>query len=98
VIHEVILKDPTKRIEPPEEALRVSAVADLVFLRIEEYAETSDGVTTNILSEFTVSLPALREALDLIRHDVDREELRATDKNGNVEAHLNGVRYSVMPL
>jgi hypothetical protein len=97
MIHEITFADPAEPMSPPETVLRVSAVDDLAFIAILSLKGDREG-THKIKAEMTVSLPALREALDLLRHDVDRENCRPADGKTTRSAKLDGVRFGMMPL
>ena len=97
MIYEITLADPAEPMAPPETVLRVSAVEDLAFVAILKLKDDREG-THKILAEMTVSLPALREALDLLRHDVDRENCRPKDGPKTYAAKLDGIRFGLMPL
>jgi hypothetical protein len=98
MIHEITLADPSEPMAPPEKVLRVSAVQDLAFIDILRSEGDGKVETLTTITSMTVSLPALREALDLLRHDVDRENCRPADGKTTRSAKLDGVRFGLMPL
>ena len=98
MIHEITLVDPTEPVSPPERILRISAVEDLAFIDIGRSEGDGKTETLEIVASMTVSLPALREALDLLRHDVDREHQRPKDGKTTYSARIDGPRFGVMPL
>ena len=98
MIHEITLADPAEPIAPPEKVLRVSAVEDLAFIDIVRSDGDGKSETFTTLASMTVSLPALREALDLLRHDVDRENQRPRDGKTTRSARIDGQRIGLMPL
>ena len=83
-------------------ALDLTAIDDAVFVRLS-YDETGDDKTTTVrhTREITVSLPALRQALDLLACDAAREHLRPTDPNlesGEKLPRLGGTRFVSVPV
>jgi len=98
VIHEITLANPAEPIAPPETVLSVSAVEDLAFIDIKRLEGDGRSETFTTVASMTVSLPALREALDLLRHDVDRENQRPKDGKTTRSAKIDGPRFGVMPL
>jgi hypothetical protein len=100
MIHDITLADPTDPISPPETVLRLAAVEDVIWVYIQSHDSDGETDTFTTIAEQSVSLPALREALDLIRHDVDRENARPKIKHdrNEREARLEGARVSMMPL
>ena len=98
MIHEITLADPSEPMAPPEKVLCVSAVEDLAFIDIKTVDGDGKSETFTTVASITVSLPALREALDLLRHDVDREHQRPKDGTNTYSARIDGPRFGVMPL
>jgi hypothetical protein len=97
-VQNVIISDCLERVAPPEQVLRIGAVEDTAFVYIEKYDEDAKGTKTTIIAQIAVSLPALREALQLLRNDTEREDLRAKDKDGSLTTRIGGIRHAVMPL
>jgi hypothetical protein len=98
MIHEITLADPVEPMAPPKQVLRVSAVQDLAFIDIVKLGGDGKTETFTTIASMTVSLPALREALDLLRHDVDRENCRPADGKTMRSAKLDGLRFGLLPL
>lgn len=97
-IYEITLQDPTGQVAPPEHILHLASVDDLVFVTIAKYDEGSTKRTHETVADITVSLPALREAIELLSHDRDREAARLVDRSGERTARIGGTRYTVAPL
>ena len=97
-VYDITLSDPTEQVAPPTTVLRVTAVDDLAFITIEKYDEEFNKRTLTTVAEMVVSLPALREVVDLLSHDRDREDLRTKDKHGEPGARIGGTRMVVAPL
>ena len=97
-VYDITLASPTEKYAPPETLLRLTSVDDLAFLSVETYEEV-DGVRTfKSVADMTVSLPALREAINLLSHDRDREDCRPVDERGEKGARIAGHRLVVSPL
>lgn len=96
-VYEITLVDPTAPGRPAERVLRITAVDQMVFLSIDKYQEGVPTTTLTTEAEIAVSLPGLREALDLLSHDGFREDLRDRDQSG-LKANLKGVRLGTVPL
>ena len=100
MIHDITLADPTDPVSPPETVVRLSAVGDVLWLYFQTHDNDGKTDTFTTVTEQAVSLPAMREALDLIRHDIDREDQRPKikpDRNER-ESKISGVRFGVAPL
>lgn len=97
MIYEVSLYDPTDKLSPPDRLLRISAVADLAFISIDDYESGNPDCKTHAVAQIAVSLPALRQALQLMRDDIEREAARESDEHGK-RPELTGARHSVVPL
>jgi hypothetical protein len=100
MIHDITLADPLDPVSPPETVLRICAVDDVLWVYIQKHDSDDKTDTFATIAEQAVSLPALREALDLIRHDVDRENQRPQQKPGDNArtTMLAGQREGRMPL
>jgi hypothetical protein len=100
MIHDITLADPLDPMSPPETVLRLSAVGDALWVSIQKHDNDAKTDTFTTVAEQCVSLPAIREALDLIRHDIDRENQRPLERPGHNEreATIPGDRFGVMPL
>lgn len=78
-VYEISLKDCLDPAAPPDQVLTISAVDDTAFIQIEKVKE--DGATTKKtkVAEISVSIASLWEAVDLLREDGRREDLRPVD-------------------
>lgn len=97
MIHTITLSDPTEDVSPPENVLQVCAVGDLAFISFGKYDETHDSNEITEKRQMTVSLPALKEAVELLSHDRDREAMRG-ERGTQHEADILGDRFRVAPL
>lgn len=100
MIHDITLADPLDPVSPPERVVRLAAVGDTLWIYFQKHDSDGKTDTFKTVAEQAVSLPALREALDLIRHDVERENARPkmhADRNDR-EASISGPRFGVAPL
>lgn len=97
-VYEVALADPTHLSRPAVELLRISAVGDLAFVAVCKHDEGNPESKDTVVAEMTVSLPALREAVELLSHDRDRESLRPRDQRGEPMSDIAGNRFVVAPL
>jgi hypothetical protein len=96
-VYEITLIDPTGPGRPAERVLRITSVDEMVFLSIDEYDEGNPTITLTKKEEIAVSLPGLREALDLLARDGHREDMRERDQHGP-KARIGGYRATVVPL
>ncbi len=97
-VHQIMLADCLDGAKPPARVLTISVIGDTAFLAIEQYAETGNSsTTTKEVADVSVSLPSLREALELLNNDRAREDLRPLDppdnERGERSATLAGQRY-----
>jgi hypothetical protein len=97
-IHEINLSNPTDQSYPPDRVLNVSAVGDLAFVNICTYDDGNPETTTTVQQQITVSLPALRQAIELLSDDGNRERLRPSDARGEKMPDLRGQRWIQVPL
>lgn len=97
-VHEINLSDPTDKQHPPEKVLNLSAVGDLAFVSVCTYADGNPETVTTVEREITVSLPALRQAVELLSNDGNRERLRPEDARGEKMPDLAGQRWIQVPL
>lgn len=100
MIHDVTLADPSDPVSPPETVVRLAAVDDLLWIYIQKHDSDHKGDHFKTIAEQCVSLPAIREALDLIRHDTERERARPKlheDRNER-GALIDGLRRTDAPL
>ena len=97
-VYEIALADPTDPARPAIALLRICAVGDLAFVNICEEDDGNPTSTSKVIASMTVSLPALREAVDLLSHDRDREAMRVKDDRGEPQADIGGNRFVVAPL
>lgn len=97
-VYDITLADPTQPERPAERLLRVCAVGDLVFVSIDTCDDGNPTLTLTTQEEITVSLPALRQALQLLSDDGHREGLRGKDERGEPLPDLVGQRQIVVPL
>lgn len=97
-VHEINLSDPTDQAHPPEKVLNLSAVGDLAFVSVCTYDDGNPETTTTVEREICVSLPALRQAVQLLSDDGNRERLRPADDRGEKMPDLVGQRWVQVPL
>lgn len=97
-IFKITLHDPTGHEFPPAEVLNISSVGDLVFFSIDEYEEDGRKSAYKTKQDICLSLPALREAVEFLSHDRDRESSRPRDEHGEASADIAGHRWKVAPL
>jgi len=101
-IHQIMLADCLDGAKPPARVLTVSVVGDTAFLAVEDYTEGGGSTTTKEVAQISVSLPSLRDALELLGEDRRREDLRPMDPPGNgqgdMSATLAGQRYGWVRL
>jgi hypothetical protein len=101
-VHQIMLADCLDGAKPPARVLTVSVVGDTAFLAVEDYADGGGSTTTKEVAQISVSLPSLRDALDLLADDRSREDLRPLDPPGNdrgeYAATLAGQRYGWVRL
>jgi hypothetical protein len=100
MIHDITLADPSDPQSPPETVVRLAAVDDLLWIYIQKHDSDNKGDHFETIAEQCVSLPAIREALELIRHDVERERARPVINEGDNArgALLTGLRKTEVPL
>lgn len=87
-VHQIMLADCLDGARPPDRVLTLSVVGDTAFLAIEKYAEGSGTTKTKEIVDISVSMPSLREALELLANDREREDLRPLDPPGNERGEL----------
>jgi hypothetical protein len=97
-VYEITLADPTDPARPAVKVLQLAAVGDLAFVSVCDYDEGNPTTTATTVASMCVSLPALREAINLLSHDRDREANRQRDDRGQPTADIAGNRYVVAPL
>lgn len=100
MIHDITLADPSDPQSPPETVVRLAAVDDLLWIYIQKHDTDGKSDHFETIAEQCVSLPAIREALDLIRHDTERERARPVINEGRNErdALISGLRETRAPL
>jgi hypothetical protein len=93
-VYEISLMDCLEPSRPPERVLTLSVVDDTVFLQIEKVEEDGESTQKTKVAEISVSSASLAEALDLLRADRQREDLRPVEneKTGNRGARYAGTR------
>jgi hypothetical protein len=96
-VYEITLIDPTDPGRPAERVLRITAVDQMVFLHIDKYEEGVPTTTLTTQEEIAVSLPGLRQALELLTEDGLREDAREKDQRG-FKARIGGARQAVVTL
>jgi hypothetical protein len=101
-VYEVTLNDCLHPVAPPETVLRISCVEQTAFVSIATYTENAKSRTIKEIAEIAVSLPALRQALQLLSDDGFREGMRppiADNTHGEKEAYLRmGPVRGTVPL
>ena len=96
MIHQISLNDCLDGTAPPEQVLTISALDDVVFVRICKVDDDAHGEKQTELADISVSLASLLEAVQLLANDVSREHLRPMDHTGKEhETRLAGVRLDV---
>lgn len=93
MVHEITLSDPLEKQMPPEKVLVLKSVGDSLFVSIETFDEDNRSTNRTVVADSCVSLPAIREALELMRNGEERERLREPG-----EPLLSGPRMGAYPL
>lgn len=87
---------------PPSQVLTLAVIDDTVFLQIDKLSGSGDTETHKTKVEITVSLPSLRQALELLADDSAREAARPLDppdnEHGDRGTRIAGARYTVTPI
>jgi hypothetical protein len=95
MIHQISLNDCLDGTVPPEQVLTISALDDVVFVRICKADEDAHSEKHTEIADISVSLASLLEAVQLLARDVDREHLRPVDHTGQGhETRLAGDRLT----
>lgn len=96
-VYDITLTDPTEPGRPATYVLHVTAVDQMVFVSICDYDEGNPETKMVAKASIGVSLPALRDALNLLSSDGFREDMRERDQHGP-RSRIGGHRVGSVPL
>ncbi|WP_042400049.1 hypothetical protein [Streptacidiphilus carbonis] len=99
-VFQISLADCLDGARPPDQILTLAVVDDTVFVAVEKYTEVDAKESRQKeKAMIAVSLPSLREALELLANDRSREDLRPVDgEHGDMGARLKGPRAGWVKL